>query len=142
MLVGAYLRHEPYQLDFAVDGKEAIEKFTAQRYNLVFMDIQMPEVDGLTATRTIRQWEQDQGRAPTPIIALTAFALEEDVQRILAAGCNAHLAKPVKKRMLLDAICNAALMCNGKAPAGQPAAGPALEPAGTFSSPRSLAAGK
>jgi len=142
MLVGAYLRHEPYQLDFAVDGKEAIEKFTAQRYNLVFMDIQMPEVDGLTATRTIRQWEQAHERAPTPIIALTAFALEEDVQRILAAGCNAHLAKPVKKRMLLDAICSAALMCNGKAPAGQPAAGPALEPAATFSSSRSLAAGK
>jgi CheY-like chemotaxis protein len=64
----------------------------------------MPEMDGLTATRTIRQWEQDNRLPPTPIIALSASVLEEDVQRALAAGCDMHLAKPVKKRVLLDAI--------------------------------------
>ena len=110
LLIGAYLRREPYQVDFAEDGKQAVEKFTANRYELVFTDIQMPEMDGLDATRAIRKWESEHRLDPTPIIALTAFALEEDVQRILAAGCDAHVAKPVKKRVLLDAIANAALL--------------------------------
>ncbi len=64
----------------------------------------MPQMDGLTATHTIRQWEQDQKLAPTPIIALSASVLEEDARRALSAGCNMHLAKPIKKRTLLDAI--------------------------------------
>ena len=51
LLIAAYLRNEPYQVDFAEDGKEAVEKFTANRYDMVFMDVQMPEMDGLTATR-------------------------------------------------------------------------------------------
>ena len=116
LLIGAYLRREPYQVDFAEDGKQAVEKFTANRYELVFMDIQMPEMDGLDATRAIRKWESEHRLDPTPIIALTAFALEEDVQRILAAGCDAHVAKPVKKRVLLDAIANAALLRRAAAP--------------------------
>ncbi len=116
LLIGAYLRREPYEVDFAEDGKQAVEKFRSTRYELVFMDIQMPEMDGLDATRAIRQWEGGHGLDPTPIIALTAFALEEDVQRILAAGCDAHVAKPVKKRVLLDAIANAALLRRAAAP--------------------------
>ena len=62
------------------------------------MDIQMPEMDGLDATRAIRQWELEHGRAPAPIVALTAYALEEDARRALAAGCNLHLSKPLRKR--------------------------------------------
>jgi two-component system, sensor histidine kinase and response regulator len=104
MVIAAYLSREPYSLDFAINGSEAVSKFTAQRYDLVLMDIQMPEMDGLTATRAIRQWERDNGADPRPIIALSASVLGEDVQRALAAGCNMHLAKPVKKRTLLDAI--------------------------------------
>ncbi len=110
LLIGAYLRREPYQIDFAENGRQAVEKFTAGRYGLVFMDIQMPAMDGLDATRAIRKWESDNQLDSTPIIALTAYALEEDVQRILAAGCDAHIAKPVRKRVLLDAIANAALL--------------------------------
>ena len=104
LLIGAYLRREPYQLEFADDGRIAIEKFKSNQYTMVFMDVQMPEVDGLAATRIIRQWEKDHHRIATPIIALTASALDEDVQRTRAAGCDLHLSKPVKKSVLLDTI--------------------------------------
>ena len=73
----------------------------------MLMDIQMPEMDGLTATQLIRNWELERGRAPLPIIALTASALEEDVKRSFAAGCTAHVSKPVKKAVLLEALRNA-----------------------------------
>lgn len=64
----------------------------------------MPAIDGLSATRTIRDWEIERGMARTPTIALTASALEEDVKASLAAGCDAHVNKPVRKRVLLEAI--------------------------------------
>jgi CheY-like chemotaxis protein len=110
LLVAAYLRREACQLDFAEDGKIAVEKFTSGHYDMVFMDVQMPEIDGLMATRMIRKWEKENNRSPTPIIALTASALEEDVKRTLDAGCNLHLSKPIKKRVLLDTIRNVALI--------------------------------
>jgi two-component system, sensor histidine kinase and response regulator len=72
LVISVYLRNEPCQVDFAENGKAAIEKFTSHQYDLVFMDIQMPVIDGLTATRTIREWETNHGLASTPIIALTA----------------------------------------------------------------------
>ncbi len=104
LVIAAYLRREPHQVDFAEDGKEALEKFIAHHYDLVLMDIQMPAMDGLDATRAIRQWELEQSRAPTPIVALTAYALEEDVGRALAAGCNLHMSKPLTKRALIECI--------------------------------------
>jgi two-component system, sensor histidine kinase and response regulator len=104
LLIGAYLRREPYQIEFAENGKIAVEKFKSNQYGMVLMDVQMPELDGLAATRIIRQWEKDNHRTPTPILALTASALEEDVQRTRAAGCDQHLSKPVKKSVLLEAI--------------------------------------
>ena len=64
----------------------------------------MPAMDGLTATRHIRAWEKANGRAPTPIIALTASALKGDRERCLAAGCTAYLTKPIKQDVLLQAI--------------------------------------
>jgi PAS domain S-box-containing protein len=104
LLIGAYLRREPYLLEFAEDGKAALEKFKSFPYDVVFMDMQMPELDGLAATREIRKWEIANHRATTPIIALTASALEDDVQRALSAGCDQHLSKPIKKSVLLDTI--------------------------------------
>ena len=68
------------------------------------MDIQMPIVDGYEATATIRAWERANSRRRTPILALTASALEEAVHRTKAAGCDAHVTKPVRKSTLLDAI--------------------------------------
>ena len=78
--------------------------FAAGRYDLVLMDRQMPVMDGLTATRTIRAWEQANDRSPTPIIALTASALKGDREMCLAAGCTAFLTKPIKQEVLLQAI--------------------------------------
>jgi CheY-like chemotaxis protein len=68
------------------------------------MDIQMPILDGFAATRAIREWESSHGQRPVPIIALTASALDEDVQRAREAGCNLHVSKPIKKKTLMTAI--------------------------------------
>ncbi len=103
-LIQAYLKKLPYRIEIAENGRVAIEKFKASRPDLVLMDVQMPEVDGLAATRAIRGWEGERGLSPTPIIALTASALEDDVKRSLAAGCDQHVSKPVKKPVLLAAI--------------------------------------
>ncbi|MGH7918136.1 MAG: response regulator, partial [Candidatus Binataceae bacterium] len=92
------------QLDHAENGQIAIEHFKRKHYDVVLMDIQMPVVDGYTAVETIRAWEREKRQEPTPIIALTASALDEAVQRSLAAGCTAHIAKPVRKATLLEAI--------------------------------------
>ena len=72
----AYLQDTPYRIEIAENGAVAYAKFTAGHYDLVLMDRQMPVMDGMTATRAIREWEQANHRAPTPIIALTASALE------------------------------------------------------------------
>jgi two-component system sensor histidine kinase/response regulator len=95
LLVQAYLKTSPYQLDLAENGAVAVEKFKSGNYDPVLMDMQMPVMDGYTATRTIRAWESQEGVKPTPIIALTAFALKDEVQKSLDAGCNAHLTKPI-----------------------------------------------
>ena len=100
----AYLEDTPYVVDVAENGVLACEMFKAGRYDLVLMDRQMPAMDGLTATRTIRAWENLHDRAPTPIIALTASALKGDRESCLAAGCTAYLTKPIKQDVLLQAI--------------------------------------
>jgi PAS domain S-box-containing protein len=100
----AYLEDTPYRVEIAETGAIACEMFEAGHYNLVLMDRQMPVMDGLTATRTIRMWEQANGRPPTPIIALTASALKGDREKCMAAGCTAYLTKPIKQEVLLQAI--------------------------------------
>ena len=104
LLIAAYFKRLPYQVETAEDGKVAVEKFTSGRYDLVLMDIQMPVMDGYTAVRTIRAWETEHRRPATPILALTASTLDEDIPRAFEAGCNAHIAKPVRKATLLAAI--------------------------------------
>jgi CheY-like chemotaxis protein/HPt (histidine-containing phosphotransfer) domain-containing protein len=100
----AYLQDTPYRVDIAENGAVACDKFIAGQYDLVLMDRQMPVMDGLTATRAIREWEQANHRRPTPIIALTASALKGDQEKCMAAGCTAYLTKPIKQEVLLQAI--------------------------------------
>jgi CheY-like chemotaxis protein/HPt (histidine-containing phosphotransfer) domain-containing protein len=100
----AYLEDTPYRVEIAETGAIAFEKFKAGRYDLVLMDRQMPIMDGLTATRAIRAWEQANERPLTPIVALTASALKGDREMCLAAGCTAFLTKPIKQEVLLQAI--------------------------------------
>jgi two-component system, sensor histidine kinase and response regulator len=107
LLIKAYFNGTPIKLDEAENGQIAENKFKAGKFDLVLMDMRMPVMDGYAATRSIRQWEQTNQRARTPIIALTASALEEEVCKSLQAGCDAHLSKPVKRGTLLDAIADA-----------------------------------
>ena len=87
------------QLTRAITGVEAIEKIKAQTFDIVFMDIRMPVMNGLEATSLIREFNQT-----TPIIALTANAFDSDRENALAAGCNHFMTKPVKKRELMDLL--------------------------------------
>ena len=100
----AYLEDTPYLVEIAETGAIAVEMFMAGRYDLVLMDRQMPVMDGLTATRAIRAWEEANDRQATPIVALTASALKGDREMCLAAGCTAFLTKPIKQAVLLRAI--------------------------------------
>ncbi|HLX37890.1 MAG TPA: response regulator, partial [Candidatus Binataceae bacterium] len=106
LLIRAYLKKTPYSLDEAENGQLAYQRFIAGDYDLVLMDIQMPVLDGYTAVRMIRDFEKDHQRKRTPIIALTASALDDAVRRAKDAGCDLHVSKPVKKVTLLEAIAN------------------------------------
>jgi len=86
------------------NGQIALDRFMTRAYDAVLMDIQMPVLDGYSAVRMIRQWETANQRRRTPIVALTASALENDVRRAHQAGCDLHVSKPVKKSTLLQAI--------------------------------------
>jgi PAS domain S-box-containing protein len=99
-----YLRGTPHHLDCAATGNDAVALFKTKAYDLVFMDLQMPEMDGYHATRLIREWEAGQNRPPTPIIALTANALSEARHESLAAGCSDFLTKPIKRDAVLQTI--------------------------------------
>ncbi|MEY4706247.1 MAG: hypothetical protein RL042_2452 [Nitrospirota bacterium] len=103
-VLALFLKETPYQLEMAENGLVAVQKFQAGAYDLVFMDMQMPVLDGYRATAAIRQWEHEQQRAPTPIISFTSNAFKEEIEKSLAAGCTAHLTKPIKRKALLAAI--------------------------------------
>ena len=107
-LLFAYLKNHPVRLDFAADGAIAIDKYRTGRYDLILMDMQMPRVDGYKATRNIRMIEADEGRRRVPIIALTAHAMSEEIRQMMAAGCDAHLAKPLQRSLLIEALANIA----------------------------------
>ncbi len=91
-------------ITFAENGREAVEKFSAGRFDLVLMDLQMPIMGGLAATRAIREWEKEQGRPRTPIIAVSANATDDHVQEAKDAGADDHVAKPIVRETLFEAI--------------------------------------
>ncbi|MDR1079698.1 MAG: response regulator [Deltaproteobacteria bacterium] len=105
------LKNAGFEVDIAANGREAFEKVQARDYALVLMDIQMPEMDGLTATRAIRALP---GYELLPIVAMTAHAMSGDRDLSLAAGMNDHITKPIN----LDALF-AALNKWIKAPSGE-----------------------
>lgn len=100
------LQMKDIKAEHAENGRVAVEKFAASEpgyYDAVLMDVRMPEMDGLEATRTIRAMDREDAKQ-IPIIALTANAFDEDVQRSLQAGMNAHLSKPVQPDVLFDTL--------------------------------------
>ncbi|MNT02078.1 Sensory/regulatory protein RpfC [compost metagenome] len=86
------------------DGAQALETFKRESFDLVLMDMQMPVMDGLTATAAIRAFEAQDGRARTPILMLTANAMAEHVEAGRAAGADGHLTKPLTLAALFDGI--------------------------------------
>jgi len=104
LLISAFLKQTAMTLEIAENGQVAVDKFIAGPFDVVLMDVQMPVMDGFTAARTIRAWEARQGARRTPILTLSAHAMEDAFQNSLAAGCNAHLTKPILKAALLKAI--------------------------------------
>ncbi len=81
--------------DFADNGLEAVKKFTTNKYDIIFMDCEMPEMDGLEATLRIRQWEDKHKKTATPIVALTAHALKEHRDKAIHVGMDYFMVKPV-----------------------------------------------
>ncbi|MEO5362706.1 MAG: response regulator [Magnetococcus sp. DMHC-8] len=104
LLIAAFLKKTPHHLTMVEDGWQAVQAFQSGHFDCILMDVQMPGMDGYEATRTIRAWEQRHHRPPTPILALTANAMREDVEKSRAVGCTAHLSKPISKRQLLEAL--------------------------------------
>jgi CheY-like chemotaxis protein/HPt (histidine-containing phosphotransfer) domain-containing protein len=88
----------------ATNGREGVDRVLRDSYDLVFMDIQMPEMDGYEATAVIRAWEKTHHCKPTPIVALTANALEGYRETCLAAGMNDYLSKPFEQQQLLSTL--------------------------------------
>jgi len=93
MLLGA----KGYTLLKAINGEEAIDTATRERPDLIIMDIQLPTMSGLEATKRLRQ---SPDSSHTPIIAITAYAMKGDREKLLAAGCDAYLSKPINTREL------------------------------------------
>jgi len=101
-LACAILRQAGHEVDVVSSGVEAIQAVQVRHYDLVLMDVQMPGMDGLTATRHIRALKYPN--ASVPIIALTANVLPQQVAAFRAAGMNDHVGKPFKRDVLLSAI--------------------------------------
>ncbi len=91
-----------HRVDTVGNGIEAVNAVRRMHYDVIFMDVHMPEMDGLDATRTIRA--QMPNETATPIIALTAGVMSEDRAACLGAGMNAYLSKPIRLRDLIDVL--------------------------------------
>jgi len=110
-----------FTADLASNGREVLEQLHRQRYDVVLMDVQMPEMDGMEATAEIRRWEQQRGAGRVPIIAMTAHAMKGDRERCMEAGMDGYVSKPIQTQELFSAI--AALVptvpATAAAPSGQ-----------------------
>jgi two-component system sensor histidine kinase/response regulator len=98
------LRKRELAVTLADDGRQAVDAFEAGRFDLVLMDVQMPEMDGFEAVAAIRALERAQGRPHTPIVAVTAHAMVGDRERCLEAGMDAYLSKPLRRQLLFELV--------------------------------------
>ena len=104
MVVSKMLKGQPLVLHFAEDGQAAVDRFQELDADMIFMDLSMPKMSGIDATREIRRIEAGRRLARTPIIALTANAMQGDREICLEAGMDEYLSKPIRKAELLDMI--------------------------------------
>ena len=103
-LAGLYVNDTPYRLDHATNGPTAIRLYRAHPYDLIFLDLQMPDMDGYATANAIRTWEDAQGISRKPIIALTADVLGPARERSRQAGCTGFIGKPFSQATFLAAI--------------------------------------
>jgi signal transduction histidine kinase/AmiR/NasT family two-component response regulator len=103
-VLAALLAPLDIELTFAGDGRQALDLYKVGLFDLVLMDIQMPVMNGVDATRAIRAWEAAAGRTPTPILALTANVMLGQVEDYLAAGMDGFVAKPIEAAALFAAL--------------------------------------
>ncbi len=99
-LIKAYLESLPYRLVFADNGLIAFQKFKESRFDIILMDLQMPEMDGYSAVEAIRQWEESENMRPIPIIAVTAHDNEYETKRFRDAGFSGYLLKPINPNQI------------------------------------------
>ena len=104
LVIKEFLRDTPCRLTFAENGMEAVTLFKQEPFDMILMDIQMPLLDGWSATRQIRDYEAASAQSAVPIVALTASAMEEDRLASIAAGCTTFCAKPLGQHQLLGLI--------------------------------------
>jgi CheY-like chemotaxis protein len=103
-LLETILLQEHFRVVAVENGQKAVDVYLKEHFDLVLMDIDMPVMDGLMANRLIKEIDKRDSRGFVPVIALTAHALIGDRERIIAAGLDAHLAKPIDKHFLLQTI--------------------------------------
>ena len=103
------------------NGQLALDLLQAERFDVVLMDMQMPELDGLSATAMLRAWERETGAPRTPVIMLTANALDEHIRSSQDAGADLHLSKPIHAQALIQSIMNA-ISGVSEAPGGEASA--------------------
>jgi signal transduction histidine kinase/FixJ family two-component response regulator len=123
-ILGEHLRGASVDVAFASDGVTAIEKAMAEPFDAVFMDLQMPLLDGYATTRELLRRAREAGTRPPPIIALSAHVLAESFARSVEAGCSMQLTKPIRKRTLLEALARAT---GARVEEPKPARGPIRE---------------
>lgn len=104
LVIKSFLKNFPWKIDEAKNGVEALNLFKSGSYDIVLMDMQMPIMDGYTATQEIRKYELEESVRPTPVLALTAFAMREEIEKSLDAGCHNHVSKPVSKNGIINSI--------------------------------------
>lgn len=102
-VVRIFLSKRGHEVTIVSDGKQAVSAAASGDFDVILMDIQMPVMDGVEATLAIRKAEAEHGHY-TPIVALTAYSMEHDKQRCLAAGMNRFISKPVTKSVLLNTV--------------------------------------
>jgi CheY-like chemotaxis protein len=104
LLIRAYLKDVPWEIESAEDGRIASEMAISKVYNLILMDLDMPEMDGYAATRQIRSSECLRQISAVPIVALTAHSEAEAALKSIEAGCTAHVTKPIRRAALIEII--------------------------------------
>lgn len=107
ILLNAYLKNTPHKLYFAENGQEAVDVYKKEILDLIFMDIQMPVMDGFQATEEIRKLEEQKNQTlnltfKVQIVALSAFQQKTDIERAYRAGCDEYLYKPIQKKAFLE----------------------------------------